>query len=348
MRIKEAMDIFFSNKKNDPTFILTEETLKKTYRRLCKENHPDEKVQSHPGTDITNYPDDEFKKVQEAYCIIKTELIEVSYSYLWDTYTGKNSGFSTPPISKAPQEPSFYTYSNVYSRVDNVDRAITNIMCANIIIKRVIYKEKPTFEFPNDEYLIDFLLKFKDSNQKDLAETYQYLKTYMGTFVTNFHKEYATGAYDIYFGYRCEKYGLEEITRDFKILWYVKNKLDNQFHNSANIESIRERLQTLCQTIDDIKQKTFIEKSRILLLKYLLLQRELNVGLALKTTYQLLASLKLYIQDPKVVANNISIYEAYTLEDLSSVSKTLANWEKHIYRNEIKVVKDTDSNGQKK
>lgn len=349
MTIIEAMKIILKNdlddKKKDPTYIFNKDDLKRCYRNRCKETHPDENVAEDPENDVANLAGEEFKTVQQAYFQIKEELQKNgdNYQLLWNIYIEKKDS----SIYQNQPEHSSYATSDLYKLSDEIERKIINIICANYVIKRIIRKSNPKFEFPDDEYLEDYLFSLKEPNPDDLEIVYEYLRNYMNELVERFNKEYGT---NIYIGYNSVKYGITEMYNDFMKIWHAKKQHDKEFHNNATIDSIKQRLQKLFDCIKQYPTDNIILRWRIFELELLLSRNELKVGQALAITYELLVKLGLYPQTLEISKNNINMYKRYTSDDLPLVSKALSTWESYISSNELKVIGNTSDSpkGRKK
>lgn len=329
MTIIEAMDIYFKDDKNNPEFVLDESTFKKRYRTLCRKYHPDNNSQGA----------EKFREVKTAYILITdylNTLYNNDYNLLWDSY--KNNKTIINNYSNPSPNPN--NDNNTFTVGDSVSGMVPDILSSIFILKGVVLKEFPEFDFPNDEYLEDYLNMFRYPSKYDLNTASKRIKEYMEILIDNFNKYYKM---PIYF-HDLTNYDVYNFYDDLKKIWsnLVIYK-DNKYKNMTK-EDIRKICRIILKRIDEVfeasKSNFNIFKRRSMLVNLgklirLVDREDFAYNEVITRIYYFLYELKLYQQSEEVYRNNNAVFANYSSSDTYEIAKLVDEWRDYLEKNEI-------------
>ncbi len=324
MTFNEAMDIFF--KDEDESFVFDSSSLKSKYRFLAKKYHPDMISNSDNGK--------MFKEIAEAYTIIKENIsiFDDNYEKLWNSYRG-NVGPIYAQKNNSNDVPRGFNTST-YEVPDNLSKKISSILSSIFILKGYIYKRYINFDFPDDEYLIDCLIKFKFPDKYNLEIESRNLKSFMNSLIIELRK-----FYNRRFNVRLDisNYGVDEFKADLDTIWHELVEFENLRHNNRTKEDIVKDCIELVSKIKRIVDSKggVIDKIRMFRLVYLLNSKEIDLNIILSEIYDFLRQYKLYDVSDDIYRNNIQVIKRFTSSDLPEMSKMINEWQNHIYKNEL-------------
>ena len=328
MTFREAMDIFF--KDEDDSFVFNSSSLRKKHRFLARKYHPD--------TTLNIKADEKFKELQDALIIIKKNLILYNddYDKLWKSYKEKDEFISQHGNNSNSVGGSFD--SSIYEVPDNISKMITSILSSIFILKGYIYKKYKNFDFPDDEYLADYLIRFEYPDKYNLEVESMNLKSFMNSLCKELNRIFKI---DFYINPDISNYGVYEFYQNLESIWERLVLYDKTMHNSKTKEDIRDDCRVLANRIKVIVDSTgsFIDKIRINRLLLLIESRNINLNGILSEIYYFLNRYKLYVNSDDIYRNNRQVIKNFTSSNLPEISKMVSEWQEHIDINGLSVYK---------
>lgn len=322
MNLKEAMDLYF--KSEDDLFVFNESSFKKKYRTLCKIYHPDNKQ---------NSKSEEFLDIHNAYVIIKDALETYGNDYerLWINY--KNNNKFTSVVDSHSTNTS-NSNNTKYDVPDNLSNMIASILSSISILKGYIYKHYHNFNFPNDEYLADYLIKFKYPSKYDLKIEEMNLKSFINSLIKEINITYNI---NIYINNSISNFGVIDFYQQIEYIWKVLVEYEEERHKNRTIDDIKKDCFDILEQIEKIlnSSNNIFDKIRFYKLWQSTNKIEQNLNIILKEIFYFICKYKLYNISEPIYQNNIQVINNMNLQDLPNISKMVSEWKDHINKNEI-------------